>query len=155
MSISQVDERFPRVRETQRSVWMIGMWREPYRTFNMCKRVVFPALSRPRNRSFACLLRSPSDARTSQTVNGSVSSYHDKWMVQLHIHQFTIHILAVCLLMGVLLRRMGGWVSFAKIEVDDELFKDISRKRGCRCFIITECLPNVLRFAGPITHSPD
>jgi hypothetical protein len=38
------------------------------RTFNICNSVVFPALSRPRNRSFACLFRSPSDARVSQTI---------------------------------------------------------------------------------------
>lgn len=37
-------------------------------TFNMCSSVVLPALSRPRKRSLACLLRSPSEARTSQTV---------------------------------------------------------------------------------------
>ena len=36
-------------------------------TFNMCKRVVFPALSRPRNSSFACLFRRPKEARMSQT----------------------------------------------------------------------------------------
>jgi hypothetical protein len=40
----------------------------PHHTFNMCNNVVFPALSRPRNRSFACLFRSPKDARVSQTV---------------------------------------------------------------------------------------
>lgn len=34
-------------------------------TFNMCSSVVLPALSRPRNRSLACLLRRPSEARTS------------------------------------------------------------------------------------------
>ena len=45
------------------------------RTFNICSNVVFPALSRPRNRSFACLFKSPSDARVSQTVGkNNVSS---------------------------------------------------------------------------------
>jgi hypothetical protein len=34
-------------------------------TFNMCSSVVLPALSRPRNRSLACLLRRPSEARIS------------------------------------------------------------------------------------------
>ncbi len=34
----------------------------------MCSRVVLPALSRPRKRSLACLLRSPREARTSQTI---------------------------------------------------------------------------------------
>lgn len=34
-------------------------------TFNMCSRVVFPALSRPRNSSFACLLSKPREERTS------------------------------------------------------------------------------------------
>ena len=34
-------------------------------TFNMCSSVVLPALSRPRNRSLACLLRRPSEAKTS------------------------------------------------------------------------------------------
>ena len=37
-------------------------------TFNMCNNVVFPALSSPRKRSLACLLRRPRDARTSQTI---------------------------------------------------------------------------------------
>ena len=34
-------------------------------TFNMCSSVVLPALSRPRNRSLACLLRRPSEAKMS------------------------------------------------------------------------------------------
>lgn len=40
------------------------------RTFNICNSVVFPALSRPRNRSLACLFKSPKDASVSQTVGG-------------------------------------------------------------------------------------
>lgn len=35
------------------------------RTFSMCRRVVFPALSRPRKRSLACLLSKPRLERTS------------------------------------------------------------------------------------------
>ena len=35
-------------------------------TLSMCRRVVFPALSRPRKRSLACLLSSPNEASTSQ-----------------------------------------------------------------------------------------
>lgn len=34
---------------------------------SMCRSVVFPALSRPRKRSFACLLARPSEARRSKT----------------------------------------------------------------------------------------
>lgn len=37
------------------------------RTFSMCSSVVFPALSKPKNRSLACLFISPRDERTSQT----------------------------------------------------------------------------------------
>lgn len=43
-------------------------------TFNICKSVVLPALSRPRNKSFACLLRRPRDERTSQ--NHLYSNYY-------------------------------------------------------------------------------
>lgn len=38
------------------------------RTFSICNSVVLPALSRPRNRSFACLFISPRAERVSQTV---------------------------------------------------------------------------------------
>lgn len=48
------------------------------RTFSICNSVVFPALSRPRNRSFACLFRSPSDARVSQTVGRSMSASYPR-----------------------------------------------------------------------------
>ena len=37
-------------------------------TFSICSSVVLPALSKPRNRSLACLLSSPREARTSQTM---------------------------------------------------------------------------------------
>jgi hypothetical protein len=37
-------------------------------TFNICNSVVFPALSRPKNRSFACLFISPRAERVSQTI---------------------------------------------------------------------------------------
>lgn len=43
-------------------------------TFNICSNVVLPALSRPRKRSLACLLRSPSEARTSQTFEAPEKS---------------------------------------------------------------------------------
>lgn len=43
-------------------------------TFNMCKSVVFPALSSPKNKSLACLLVSPKLARTSQTVQPQSTS---------------------------------------------------------------------------------
>lgn len=46
---------------------------QPQHTFNICNSVVFPALSRPRNRSFACLFISPRAERVSQTVGRSVS----------------------------------------------------------------------------------
>jgi hypothetical protein len=36
-----------------------------FRTLSMCSNVVLPALSRPRKSSLACLLRRPSEARTS------------------------------------------------------------------------------------------
>ena len=39
--------------------------------FSMCNSVVFPALSRPRNKILACLLRRPSEARTSQLYDRS------------------------------------------------------------------------------------
>ena len=42
-------------------------------TFNICNKVVFPALSRPRNRSLACLFRSPKEARVSQTIGRELS----------------------------------------------------------------------------------
>lgn len=48
--------------------------RQPQRTFNICSSVVFPALSRPRNRSFACLFISPRAERVSQTVVRSGSA---------------------------------------------------------------------------------
>ena len=53
--------------------------RVKWHTFNMCNRVVFPALSRPRNRSFACLLSRPKEARTSQTVKAhhQISLYQE------------------------------------------------------------------------------
>lgn len=44
-------------------------------TFNICSNVVFPALSRPRNKSFACLLSRPRDERTSQTGWRAMSAY--------------------------------------------------------------------------------
>lgn len=44
------------------------------RTFNICSNVVLPALSRPRKRSLACLLRSPREARTSQTTAANKES---------------------------------------------------------------------------------
>jgi hypothetical protein len=47
---------------------------QPQRTFNICNSVVFPALSRPRNRSFACLFISPRAERVSQTVVRSISA---------------------------------------------------------------------------------
>ena len=51
------------------TTWGEAPWSELWwkRTFNMCSRVVFPALSSPRNRSFACLFNKPRDASTSQT----------------------------------------------------------------------------------------
>lgn len=42
-------------------------------TFSMWSSVVFPALSRPRKSSFACLFVRPSDWRTSQTIVAFVS----------------------------------------------------------------------------------
>jgi hypothetical protein len=46
--------------------WRVGD-RVASRSFlSMCRRVVLPALSRPRKRSLACLLRRPKEARTSQ-----------------------------------------------------------------------------------------
>jgi hypothetical protein len=54
-------------------VGVAGLWQlaqeevASQHTFSMCNSVVFPALSRPRNRSFACLFNNPSDARVSQT----------------------------------------------------------------------------------------
>lgn len=51
----------------------LGLRLGALRTFNMCSRVVLPALSRPRNSSFACLLRRPRDARTSQTKQDTES----------------------------------------------------------------------------------
>jgi len=45
--------------------WRVG-WRMAIRSFfSMCSRVVFPALSSPRNRSLACLLTKPREERTS------------------------------------------------------------------------------------------
>jgi len=41
----------------------------------MCSKVVLPALSRPRKRSFACLFISPKDERTSQTGSQIVSCW--------------------------------------------------------------------------------
>jgi len=71
------------------------------RTFNMCNSVVFPALSKPRKRSFACLFKSPSDARVSQTGRGINISFQSKRVLLLpfenfnsYLHQFMIHILA-------------------------------------------------------------
>lgn len=43
-------------------------------TFSMCSSVVLPALSKPRKRSLACLLRSPREARTSQTIGATINS---------------------------------------------------------------------------------
>ncbi len=43
------------------------------RTFNMCNSVVLPALSRPRNRSLACLFSRPREARASQTSMHRIS----------------------------------------------------------------------------------
>lgn len=37
-------------------------------TFSMCRRVVLPALSRPRKSSFACLCARPREVRMSQTA---------------------------------------------------------------------------------------
>jgi hypothetical protein len=46
---------------------------------SICRRVVFPALSRPRKRSLACLLRRPKDARTSQNqLHSKISSLQHK-----------------------------------------------------------------------------
>jgi hypothetical protein len=43
-------------------------WRTATRSFfSMCRSVVFPALSRPRKSSFACLLARPREARRSKT----------------------------------------------------------------------------------------
>jgi len=81
-------------------------------TFNMCKSVVFPALSKPRNSNLACLFKSPREARTSQTVGSTSASV--VWAIdasrqeclmdtlscqaeQLYLHQLTINILVVCL----------------------------------------------------------
>jgi len=75
------------------------------RTFNICNSVVFPALSRPRNSSFACLFRSPSDARVSQTIEqitiSSPSSPRTHFpfpdLQKSYLHQLTIHILEMWL----------------------------------------------------------
>ena len=42
----------------------------------MCRRVVLPALSRPRKSSLACLFNSPREARTSQTIELIAASAH-------------------------------------------------------------------------------
>ena len=47
---------------------------EEGRTFSICSSVVLPALSKPRKRSLACLLRSPREARTSQTIGATIRS---------------------------------------------------------------------------------
>jgi hypothetical protein len=71
------------------------------RTFNICNSVVFPALSRPRNRSFACLFKSPSDARVSQTIeqmtisllSGPSPVFSSTGLRKSYLHQLTIHML--------------------------------------------------------------
>lgn len=37
--------------------------------FNICKRVVLPALSNPKNNNLACLFHNPNDDNISWTVN--------------------------------------------------------------------------------------
>lgn len=73
--------------------------RPKIRTFNICNKVVFPALSRPRNRSFACLLRRPSEARVSQTVQTNMSACYQiierAEETRSYLHQLTIHIAKV------------------------------------------------------------
>ncbi len=43
----------------------IDPWMLSQRTFSMCSKVVFPALSSPRKSSLACLFIRPSEERTS------------------------------------------------------------------------------------------
>lgn len=56
----------------------------PEPTFNMCKSVVFPALSRPRNSSLACLFSKPSAESVSQTI--APSAYPSPNPSQTHPH---------------------------------------------------------------------
>lgn len=74
------------------------------RTFSICNSVVLPALSRPRNRSFACLFISPRAERVSQTVytNPQISKRMFFSLKEerasgaaelLNLHQLTIHML--------------------------------------------------------------
>ena len=69
-------------------------------TFNICSKVVLPALSRPRKRSFACLLSSPREARRSKTrrqphvsliVSGTQSSQEINSSPSPYSHQSKIH----------------------------------------------------------------
>jgi hypothetical protein len=55
-------------------------------TFNMCNSVVFPALSRPRNKSFACLFRRPREARVSQTVERTDVSLLSSLALDFQLH---------------------------------------------------------------------
>lgn len=69
-------------------------------TFNMWSSVVFPALSSPRKRSFACLFMSPRDASTSQTTHivspdqDSFTEKSGKSNDRGSLHQLNIHMVA-------------------------------------------------------------
>ena len=56
------------LRRGGRAVNVLGCSTATRSFLSMCRSVVFPALSRPRKRSFACLLARPREARRSKTT---------------------------------------------------------------------------------------
>lgn len=85
-------------------------------TFSICRRVVFPALSRPRKSSLACLFIKPSEERTSQTVRRPCQLRLRRRKLRLtescqtgvgDVHQLTIHMAASLARIGNTCRSWG------------------------------------------------